>query len=72
MRVAPVTDDGHPVARAFVDAMRGIGCPVTDDLSGGEQEGVAWVDLAIADGERVSSADAYLRPVQQAPSRGRR
>jgi hypothetical protein len=47
----------HPVARAFAGALRGAGCPVTDDLSGVVQEGVAWVDLAIADGERVSPAD---------------
>ncbi len=69
VRVAPVTDtDRHPVARAFVEALSGTGCPVTDDLSGREQEGVAWIDLAIADGQRVSSADAYLRPVMHRPN----
>ncbi len=55
--------DPHPAARAFYDALVEAGHPRTDDLSGSEQEGVAWVDLAIADGERVSAADAYLRPV---------
>jgi choline dehydrogenase len=35
---------------------------VTGDLSGSRQEGVAWPDLAIADGRRVSPADAYLLP----------
>ena len=69
VRVAPVTDtDRHPVARAFVEALSGTGCPVTDDLSGRQQEGVAWIDLAIADGQRVSSADAYLRPVMHRPN----
>jgi choline dehydrogenase len=69
VRVAPVTDTGrHPVARAFAEALNEAGCPVTDDLSGQEQEGVAWVDLAIADGQRVSSADAYLRPVLDRPN----
>ena len=33
-----------------------------------QQEGVAWVDLAIAGGERVSPADAYLRPVLGRPN----
>jgi choline dehydrogenase len=62
--VAPAANERrHPVAREFVAALAGVGHPSTDDLSGRQQEGVAWVDLAISAGERVSSADAYLRPV---------
>ncbi len=53
----------HPVARDFVAALQSAGYPCTDDLSGSRQEGAAWVDLAISAGQRVSSADAYLRPV---------
>jgi choline dehydrogenase len=64
IRVAPVPDtDRHPVAAAFAAALTASGWPATDDLSGPNQEGVCWVDLAIADGERVSSADGYLRPM---------
>ena len=64
IRVAPVPQAGrHPVASAFADALHKVGCPVTDDLSGQRQEGVAWVDLAIAGGQRVSPDSAYLRPV---------
>jgi choline dehydrogenase len=62
--VAPVPEaHRHPVAAAFAAALTESGWPATDDLSGPNQEGACWVDLAIADGERVSSADAYLRPV---------
>jgi choline dehydrogenase len=69
VRVAPVPAAGrHRVAVAFAAALRESGCPVTDDLSGARQEGVAWVDLAIAGGERVSSADGYLRPVLDRPN----
>ena len=69
VRVAPAEQAGrHPVARAFAEALGQIGCPVTDDLSGLEQEGVAGVDLAIDGGQRVSPADAYLRPVLQRPN----
>ncbi len=69
VRVAPAAEAGrHPVARAFAEALAQIGCPVTDDLSGRQQEGVAWVDLAIDGGERVSPADAYLRPVLDRPN----
>jgi choline dehydrogenase len=53
----------HPVAEAFAAALVSAGHPETDDLSGQHQEGVAWVDLAIANGQRVSSADGYLSPV---------
>jgi choline dehydrogenase len=64
IRVAPVPETNrHPVAAAFAAALTASGWPETDDLSGPNQEGVCWVDLAIADGERVSSADGYLRPM---------
>ena len=68
--VAPVPEaDRHPVARAFAGTLAQIGCPVTDDLSGARQEGVAWADLAIdAAGQRVSAADAYLRPAWHRPN----
>jgi len=68
VRVGAAAADRHPVARAFVEALTAAGYPFTDDLSGREQEGVAWIDLAIADGQRVSSADAYLRPVLDRPN----
>jgi len=69
VRVAPVpVAERHQVARALAVGLGEAGCPVTDDLSGGVQEGVAWVDLAIAGGERVSAADAYLRPVLGRPN----
>ena len=51
-----------------MQALTDAGYPVTDDLSGANQEGACWADLAIADGERVSSADAYLRPVLGRPN----
>jgi len=64
IRVAPVPEASrHPVAAAFAAALTDSGWPATDDLSGPSQEGVCWVDLAIADGERVSPADGYLRPM---------
>jgi len=69
VRVAPVpVGDRHPVAEAFVAALREAGHRATADLSGAVQEGVCWIDLAIAGGQRVSSADAYLRPVADRPN----
>ena len=69
LTVAPALGPArHPVAEAFAAALTELGCPVTEDLSGARPEGVAWVDLAISGGERVSSADAYLRPVLHRPN----
>ena len=41
---------------------------MTGDLSGRHQEGVAWPDLAIAGGQRVSPDSAYLRPALGRPN----
>jgi len=69
VRVAPAHEDSrHPAARAFAEALCALGFPVTSDLSGTSPEGVAWPDLAIADGQRVSPADAYLSPALSRPN----
>ncbi len=69
LTVAPALPGArHPVAEAFAAALTDLGCPLTDDLSGSRPEGVAWADLAISGGERVSPADAYLRPVLHRPN----
>ena len=63
VRVAPVPEASrHPAAVALAGALCALGCPVTADLSGTRQEGVAWPDLAIWEGRRVSPAGAYLLP----------
>ncbi len=63
IRVAPVPETSrHPAARALAEALCALGIPVSSDLSGKHQEGVAWPDLAIDEGRRVSPDRAYLRP----------
>ena len=65
VRVAPIPEpERHPVAVAFAAALAQAGYRATADLSGAGQEGVAWVDLAIHGGQRVSPADAYLTPAR--------
>jgi choline dehydrogenase len=69
VRVAPVPEDSrHPAALALAEALSALGCPVTGDLSGSRQEGVAWPDLAIWEGRRVSPAGAYLLPAVNRPN----
>ena len=68
VRVAPVPETSrHPAARALAEALRALGFPMTSDLSGRHQEGVAWPDLAIDGGKRVSPDTAYLRPALGRP-----
>jgi choline dehydrogenase len=70
VEVAPVPEPiRHPVARALAEALIAAGHPVTADLSGPRQEGVAWPDLAItASGQRASPYDAYLAPAAGRPN----
>ena len=69
VRVAPVPETSrHPAALAFAEALCALGYPLSGDLSGTRQEGVAWPDLAISGGGRVSPADAYLQPALDRPN----
>jgi choline dehydrogenase len=52
----------NPLTRAFVDAGRQAGYPVTGDYNGAQQEGFGPFDATIWRGRRWSAANAYLRP----------
>jgi choline dehydrogenase len=52
----------NPLHRAWVEAGREAGYPVTVDMNGAAQEGVGRMDMTVGDGERWSAAKAYLRP----------
>ena len=56
---APMT---NPLYRAFIEAGRQAGYPVTRDYNGSQQEGFATFEQTIWKGERYSAAKAYLRP----------
>ncbi|MCI2421433.1 GMC family oxidoreductase N-terminal domain-containing protein [Saccharopolyspora sp. K220] len=60
--VVSSAENVHPLAHACLDAAVEVGHPVTADLNGKEQEGVAWLDTNIVDGARQSAADGYLHP----------
>ena len=55
----------NPLTRAFVEAGREIGYPVTPDYNGHQQEGLGPLDQTIHKGQRWSAARAYLRPAQK-------
>jgi choline dehydrogenase len=53
----------HPVIAAAVAAAQEAGVPFNDDHNGAELDGVGLTQLLIRDGVRVSTAEAFLRPV---------
>ncbi|WP_432164244.1 GMC family oxidoreductase [Streptomyces tendae] len=66
----PVAPSTAPSPLA-VDALRAsaeVGHAAAKDVSGGLEEGFGFPDLTIADGHRVSAADAYLTPALQRPN----
>ncbi len=58
----------NPLFRAFVQAGKEAGHPVTDDFNGARQEGFGFYDLTIKDGRRWSTATAYLKPAMDRPN----
>ncbi|MDP5084596.1 MAG: choline dehydrogenase [Yoonia sp.] len=58
----------NPLTRAFVEAGRQAGYPVTGDYNGEQQEGFGPFDATIYKGKRWSAASAYLRPALKRPN----
>ena len=54
----------NPLFRAFFDAVRQAGHPLTADVNGYQQEGFAAFDRNVRHGRRFSAARAYLHPVK--------
>ncbi|MEM6376183.1 MAG: choline dehydrogenase, partial [Pseudomonadota bacterium] len=52
----------NPLTRAFVEAGRQAGYPVTPDYNGQQQEGFGPFEMTVHEGQRWSAAKAYLRP----------
>lgn len=55
----------NPLYRAFIDAGRQAGYPVTDDMNGFQQEGLGPMDMTVYKGRRWSAARAHLRPAEK-------
>ena len=60
--------DPNPLSRAWVEAARELGLPVTDDFNAGSQEGFGLYQVTQKNGMRWSAAAAYLRPALARPS----
>jgi choline dehydrogenase len=60
--------DLNPLSRAWVEAARELGLPVTDDFNAGDQEGFGFYQVTQKNGMRCSTAAAYLRPALERPN----
>lgn len=67
MRIAEI-DPLHPVIAAGIEAAVQCGYRRATDLSGGHEVGFGPAFLNIADGKRLSAADAYLLPALGRPN----
>lgn len=59
---------GSPVNQMFLDAAVSCGLPLTPDYNGARQEGAFLYQVTHKNGERCSSAKAYLTPNLQRPN----
>ncbi|KAM8930767.1 choline dehydrogenase, mitochondrial [Pelodytes ibericus] len=58
----------HVLHRTFIEAAQEAGYPFTEDMNGYQQEGVGWMDMTTHQGQRWSTASAYLRPAMSRPN----
>lgn len=62
MHVTQIGRDAHPICRNFFQAAGELGFPHLPDLNGAQLEGVGHYQINTRNGQRHSSAKAYLRP----------
>ena len=60
--------DANPLSCAFLDAAKEIGLPLNTDFNGAHQAGIGFFQLTMKDGERWSTASAFLRPALTRPN----
>jgi len=62
IHVRDVSNQIHPVARTFFSALNELGLPLSPDCNGPEPEGGTIYRINTQNGQRCSSARAFLRP----------
>lgn len=68
MHVTQIGRDAHPLCQAFFLASQELGFQHLRDLNGAELEGVGHYQINTRNGQRHSSAKAYLRPALKRPN----
>jgi choline dehydrogenase len=67
LNVSDVTET-NPISDAVVEACVEAGIPRNADVNGASQEGVAYYQLTVKNGQRCSAAVAYLHPAMGRPN----
>jgi choline dehydrogenase len=65
VQVSDVSASVHPLCATFLQACASVGIEYTRDFNGAQPEGAGLWQVTIKDGVRVSSANAYLRPIRR-------
>jgi choline dehydrogenase len=60
--------DRHPICDAFLNAGDQLQHRRNDDFNGADQEGFGYFQVTQRNGERISTARGFLRPVQDRPN----
>ena len=60
-----ILESQDPISDRFIKGAVETGIPLTDDYNGREQEGVSYLQGAMLNGKRWSSADGYLHPARR-------
>ncbi|MBI0330476.1 GMC family oxidoreductase [Burkholderia plantarii] len=68
IHITPMTDDVHPIVHEFLAGCGELGLPRSQDFNGAQFEGAGIYELNTKNGERCSSAVAYLRPALARPN----
>lgn len=65
-----VSDPGHidELSRLFVQAVQGLGVPLTQDFNGPSQHGVGFYQFMNRHGKRSSAAYAFIEPQEDNPN----
>ena len=61
-------DSANPLFDAWLQAGQAAGYPFTADMNGFQQEGVGRMDMTIRNGQRCTTALAYLQPAMDRPN----
>jgi len=67
LNVSDITEK-NAISQALMDAAVEAGIPKSDDINGGDQEGVTWFQLTVKNGRRHSTAVGYLHPAMGRPN----
>ncbi|MGI3164989.1 GMC family oxidoreductase [Pseudooceanicola sp. 200-1SW] len=68
LRVSTTARDLHPICEDFIAAGAELQYPRNADFNGADQTGVGAYQITAADGFRMSTARAYLRPARKRPN----